>query len=131
MPGNGIRAAAEITNRLPGTAVVMLSDSSHDDDLFDALRTGALGYLLIDTDPARIPHALRGVLGGEAAVPRKLVMHLIDEFRTQGRTRRLPGSGRGVEITGREWEVLSGKTARSDQDGQCRRLQRARRAFQA
>jgi DNA-binding NarL/FixJ family response regulator len=107
MPGNGIRAAAEITSRLAGTAVVMLSDSSHDDDLFDALRAGALGFLLIDTDPARIPHALRGVLAGEAAVPRKLVLRLIDEFRTQGRTRRLSGQGRGVELTGREWEVLS------------------------
>ena len=107
MPGNGIRAAGEIADRLPGTAVVMLSDSSHEADLFDALRAGALGYLLIDTDPARIPHALRGVLSGEAAVPRKLVMRLIDEFRSQGRTRRLPLSARGVELTGREWEVLS------------------------
>jgi DNA-binding NarL/FixJ family response regulator len=106
MPGNGIRAAGEISSSLPGTAVVMLSDSSHETDLFDALRAGALGFLLIDTDPARIPHALHGVLAGEAAVPRKLVMRLIDEFRSQGRSRRVPVSG-GVELTGREWEVIT------------------------
>jgi DNA-binding NarL/FixJ family response regulator len=106
MPGNGIWAADEITSSLSGTAVVMLSDSSHEADLFDALRAGALGFLLIDTDPARISHALHGVLAGEAAVPRKLVMRLIDEFRSQGRSRRIPVSG-GVELTGREWEVIS------------------------
>jgi len=106
MPGNGIWAAGEIVNRLPGTAVVMLSDSNQEADLLDALRAGALGFLLIDTDPARIPHALRGVLAGEAAVPRKLVMRLIDEYRSQGRRRRLPASGRAVELTSREWEVI-------------------------
>jgi DNA-binding NarL/FixJ family response regulator len=107
MPGNGIWAASEITSRLPGTAVVMLSDSSEEADLFDALRAGALGYLLIDTDPERIPHALRGVLAGEAAIPRKLVLRLIDEFRSQGRRRRLPLAAGGVELTSREWEVLN------------------------
>lgn len=106
MPGNGIWAAGEIVTRLPGTAVVMLSDSNHEANLFDALRVGALGFLLIDTDPARIPHALRGVLAGEAAVPRKLVMRLIDEYRSQGLRRRLPASGRAVELTSREWEVI-------------------------
>jgi len=107
MPGSGIWAAGEITANLSGVAVVMLSDSSHEADLFDALRAGALGYLLIDTDPARIPHALRGVLAGEAAVPRKLVMRLIDEFRSQGRSRRVTVAGGGVELTGREWEVIT------------------------
>jgi DNA-binding NarL/FixJ family response regulator len=106
MPGNGIWAAGEITSRVPGTAVVMLSDSSHEADLFDALRAGALGFLLIDTDPERIPHALRGVLAGEAAIPRTLVMRLIDEYRSQGVRRRFQVEGRAVELTSREWEVI-------------------------
>lgn len=106
MPGSGIWAAGEIDNRLSGTAVVMLSDSSSEADLFDALRAGALGFLLIDTDPERIPHALRGVLAGEAAIPRKLVMRLIDEYRSQGVRRRVQFEGRSVELTSREWEVI-------------------------
>jgi DNA-binding NarL/FixJ family response regulator len=106
MPGSGIFAAGEITNRVSGTAVVMLSDSSNDADLFDALRAGALGFLLIDTDPERISHALRGVLAGEAAIPRKLVMRLIDEYRSQGVRRRFQVAGRAVELTSREWEVI-------------------------
>jgi DNA-binding NarL/FixJ family response regulator len=106
MPGSGIWAAGEVDNQLPGTAVVMLSDSSCEADLFDALRVGALGFLLIDTDPERIPHALRGVLAGEAAIPRKLVMRLIDEYRSQSVRRRVQFEGRSVELTSREWEVI-------------------------
>ena len=107
MPGDGIRAAREITEALPECAVVMMSISRDDEDLFAALRAGAAGYLLKDTDPARLPHALRGVLAGEAAVPRELVARLIDEFRTRGQRRRVPLRGRrGLELSGREWEVL-------------------------
>jgi DNA-binding NarL/FixJ family response regulator len=107
MPGGGISAAAEISSALPSAAVVMLTISQHDDDLFDALKAGALGYLLKGTDPARLPHALRGVLEGQAAVPRSLVARVIAEFRDQSARRRLPLVGqRAVTLTNREWEVL-------------------------
>ena len=106
MPGEGIRAATAINDALPECAVVMLTVSRNDGDLFHALRAGAVGYLLKDTDPARLADALRGVIAGEAAVPRELVARLIHEFRQRG-TRRLPlVGGRGVELTSREWEVL-------------------------
>ena len=107
MPGGGIHAAADITAALPDTAVVMFTVSRSDADLFDALRAGASGYLLKDTDPARLPLALQGVLDGEAALPRNLVTRLVEEFRQRGRRKRLPLRGRqGVELTSREWEVL-------------------------
>jgi DNA-binding NarL/FixJ family response regulator len=107
MPGSGIRAAEEIASRCPETAIVMLTGSRNDGDLFSALRAGAAGYLLKDTDPKRLPHAIRGVLSGEAAIPRDLVSRLIDEFRTGGTRRRMPLAGeRGAELTSREWEVL-------------------------
>jgi DNA-binding NarL/FixJ family response regulator len=107
MPGSGIKAAEEIVQTLPETVVVMLTVSRDDDDLFAALRAGASGYLLKDTDPSRLPFALRGVLDGEAALPRGLVARLIEEFRTRGKRRRLPlMRQRGVELTEREWEVL-------------------------
>lgn len=107
MPGNGIQAAEGISHELPETAVVMLTVSRTDSDLFDALRAGASGYLLKDIDPARLPIALRAVLEGEAALPRHLVALLIEEFRERQRRRRIPLRGRrGVELTDREWEVL-------------------------
>jgi DNA-binding NarL/FixJ family response regulator len=106
MPGSGIWAAREITARLPDTAIVMLTISRNDDDLFDALRAGASGYLLKDMNPGRLGAALEGVLAGEAALPRSLTARVIEEFRGRGK-RRLPFTGdRGVALTSREWEVL-------------------------
>jgi DNA-binding NarL/FixJ family response regulator len=107
MPGEGIHAAETIARELPETAVVMLTVSRTDADLLNALRAGASGYLLKDIDPARLPLALRGVLSGEAALPRRLVAVLIEEFRERKRRRRIPLVGRrSVELTDREWEVL-------------------------
>ena len=104
MPGGGIAAAWEITARLPGTKVVMLTVSRDDDDLFAALRAGASGYLLKDTDPQRLAPALADVLAGEAAIPRALVARLVGEFRDRGPRRRAVLASE--PLTSREWEVL-------------------------
>jgi DNA-binding NarL/FixJ family response regulator len=105
MPGSGIHAAEAIAQLVPDAAVVMLTVSRSDRDLFDALRVGASGYLLKDMDPERLPLALSGVLEGEAALPRHLVALVIEEFRERGRRRPLLKK-RGVVLTNREWEVL-------------------------
>lgn len=105
MPGNGITAAQRIAASLPDTAIVMLTVSRDDADLFEALRAGARGYLLKDIDPARLGPALRGVLDGEAALPRNLVSRLMEEFR--GRDKQAwRGQGPLATLTSREWETL-------------------------
>ena len=80
MPGSGIAAAARITAALPETAVVMLTVSRQDDDLFDALRAGASGYLLKGMDEEALGDALHRVLKGESALPGSLVARLVEEF---------------------------------------------------
>ncbi len=105
MPGNGLTAASRIAAALPDTAVVMLTVSRDDNDLFEALRAGARGYLLKDLDPARLPLALQGVLDGEAALPRALVARLIEEFRERDQVGARP-HGPLATLTNREWEVL-------------------------
>jgi DNA-binding NarL/FixJ family response regulator len=108
MPGNGIAAADEIGRRVPEAAVVMLTVSQGDEDLFDALEAGAIGYLLKDTSPLRLPDALRAVLRGEAALPPHLVTKVVAEFRQRRRRRRIPLPGRKpVDLTDREREVLA------------------------
>ena len=107
MPGGGIAAAAEIAARLPSAVIVMLTVSRDDADLFAALRAGAAGYLLKDTEPERLPAALRAAAEGQAAMSPLLVARLIDEFRAREQQRRLPLlRRRGVRLTDREWEVL-------------------------
>jgi DNA-binding NarL/FixJ family response regulator len=107
MPGGGIAAAARIAQQVPATAVVMLTVSREDEDLFASLRAGAVGYLLKDMDPGRLAAALRGVLSGEAALPRTLVARVIEEFCSAERRPLLPlVRRRGARLTPREWEVL-------------------------
>jgi len=106
MPGSGIRAAHDIGRALPETAIVMLTQSSDDEDLFDSLRAGASGYLLKDTDPARLADALRGVLTGEAAMSPRLVARIMDEFRAPNRRRFLRTSPAAGRLSAREWEVM-------------------------
>ena len=105
MPGNGISACRSIRSERPSVAVVMLTVSIDDDDLFDALSAGASGYLLKTTAASRLGDALRGVLAGEAALPRSLVARVITEFRNR-RGRRFQIGRKGDSLTDREWDVL-------------------------
>jgi DNA-binding NarL/FixJ family response regulator len=107
MPGDGLRAVAGISSRLPNTRVLVLTVSRNADDMFDALRAGADGYLLKDMDPNGLADAIRSVLAGEAPLPGFLTARLIDEFRHRGERRTLDLDGsRRVELTPREWDVL-------------------------
>ncbi len=106
MPGGGIAAADEIGRQLPETVVVMLTASREEADLFDALRAGVRGFLLKDMDPDRLGPALRGVLGGEAALPRSLVAKVLDEFRGRHGRRIFGKQRRPTELTSREWEIM-------------------------
>jgi DNA-binding NarL/FixJ family response regulator len=107
MPGDPIRATARITRELPETAVVLLADKSGTDPMLAAVKAGASGYLFKDMDPERLRFALKGVLLGEAALPRVLVSRLMDEFRARERGRAVRNSqGRPVDLTSREWDVL-------------------------
>jgi two-component system NarL family response regulator len=107
MPGGGILAAERIADLAPAAAVVMISASTDDSTVFDALRAGAVGFLLKDAVFGRLSEALLGVLNGEAAVPRDMTARLIHEFR-QGTTRlrRIPRVPAGISLTSRETDVL-------------------------
>jgi DNA-binding NarL/FixJ family response regulator len=106
MHGGGLTAAAEIHHRLPGVRIVMLANELDDDDMLQALRAGACGYLPKETSLDRLPFALHGVLAGEAALPRTLVGRLVEEYCDRAHRRlAIPGLP-DVRLTTREWEVL-------------------------
>ena len=108
MPGSGLAAAWEIGGRVPQAKIVMLTISDEDADLFAALRSGADGYLLKSMNFKRLPDALCGACSGEAAMPRKLVAHVLESLRRrEPRWRQLvAGNGPERRLTSREWEVL-------------------------
>lgn len=103
---NGIEVTRRLARELPDTALVIYSASERHEDLVDAIRAGAVGYLLKGMDPTRLTHALRGVVQGEAAIPRPLMAALVKELQTQGRRKEVIGLRSRVELTRREWEVL-------------------------
>lgn len=103
----GIRALTEITARVPTAAVIVLAGVMDENEFLIAVRAGAAGYLPQNLDPARLPFVVRGVLRGEAAVPRRFVGRLITELRGRERRRQLMlPEQRRVELTAREWEVV-------------------------
>lgn len=106
MPGGGIEAAARIAEIAPAAAVVMLTVSNSTEDLLAAVRAGAVGYLPKDTAPDRLPDALRGVLRGEAALPRTLVGRVLHELRDFPIAEESPVRVDGVELTARESEIM-------------------------
>jgi DNA-binding NarL/FixJ family response regulator len=108
MPGGGIETARRVAETAPATSVVMLTISTNTEDLLEALRAGAVGYLPRDTSPDRLPAALCGVLKGEAALPRTLVGRVLQEFRafTAAGVATSPVRVGTVQLTPRESEIL-------------------------
>jgi DNA-binding NarL/FixJ family response regulator len=109
MKGEALRMIASITDEQAGTGTVMivLTASRSTESMIAAIRAGATGYLLKEMNPERIPAAVRGVLNGEAAMPRTLVIRLIREIQRLGRGPMLNGERGLVELTPRQWEVLT------------------------
>jgi two-component system, NarL family, nitrate/nitrite response regulator NarL len=106
MPGGGILAAGRISDLVPAAAVVMISASTDDGTVFDALRAGAVGFLVKDAVFGRLSESLLGVLNGEAAVPREMTARLIHEFRLGPRDQRSARVPPGISLTSREADVL-------------------------
>jgi DNA-binding NarL/FixJ family response regulator len=106
MPGmNGLEATRRIKAEMPYVSIVILSASDGDHDLFEAVKSGAQGYLLKKIDPQALYGTLRGVVRGEAPVSRVMAARLLDEFARQARQAAPAAPGNG-ELTAREKEVL-------------------------
>jgi DNA-binding NarL/FixJ family response regulator len=113
---DGIAAARRIKEELPGCAIVVLSIYDDDEKLFDAIKAGAIGYVLKDAPPERTLEAIRAAARGEGFVQPALVSRVLDEF---SRISRLRAAAKEVfaELTRREMEVLEllGKGMRNRQ----------------
>ncbi|MFL5892988.1 MAG: LuxR C-terminal-related transcriptional regulator [Solirubrobacterales bacterium] len=106
LPGGVLTAIQRISEALPRTKSVVFATAANREDLIASIRAGAHGYLVKDMNPDRLPQAIRGVLAGEAAIPRTLVADLLSELRGQQPGRSVAGRRGRVELTEREWQVL-------------------------
>ncbi|MFC0429326.1 response regulator transcription factor [Kutzneria buriramensis] len=109
MPGvDGLVATRQITAdpRLSGVKVLVLTTFDVDEYVFEALRSGASGFLLKDTEPVDLLHAIRVVAAGEALLAPTVTRRLIAEFAARPEHRR-PDPSALRELTDREREVLA------------------------
>jgi two-component system, NarL family, nitrate/nitrite response regulator NarL len=106
MPGNGIAAAARIHAALPETAVVMLTVSNDNNDLFDALRAGASGYLLKDAELSDIVAGVRAAAAGHSTIAASVAGYLLHSVRINDAGPPACISP-GPELSRREREVLT------------------------
>ncbi|RSN58769.1 DNA-binding response regulator [Amycolatopsis sp. WAC 04182] len=108
MPGvDGLEATRRITANpeLAGVKVLVLTTFDVDEYVYEALRAGASGFLLKDTDPVELLRALKVVAAGEALLAPTVTRRLIAEFVDRPENRRIDVSA-VREITDREREVL-------------------------
>jgi two-component system, NarL family, nitrate/nitrite response regulator NarL len=101
----GPEATRRILEELPYIKIVILTVSEDDEDLFEAVRCGAHGYLLKKIEPKALFDTLRGVMRGEASISRSMAAKLMGEFSRQN-TRAVSGEERRPELSPREIGVL-------------------------
>jgi NarL family two-component system response regulator LiaR len=77
---DGIQATREITAGLPGTRVLVLTSFAADDQVFPAIKAGALGYLLKDSGPQELVQAIRQVYRGEPSLDASIAKKVLAEI---------------------------------------------------
>ncbi len=104
MPGvNGIIATRKIHEQFPNTVVLVLTTYDDDEWVFDALRSGAAGYLLKDTPPADLIASIKGTLNGKTFLDPAVAGKILTDYQkrpavTQPSTR--------FRLSDREQELL-------------------------
>jgi DNA-binding NarL/FixJ family response regulator len=104
---DGIAATREIAadSALAGVRIVILTTFELDEYVFDAIRAGAAGFLVKDTNPSDLIEAVRVVAAGEALLSPSVTRRLIGEFAA--RAKEPPRSPALEELTDREREVMA------------------------
>lgn len=107
LPGmDGVGLVRELAPRLPETRIVMLTVSSADHHLVDAMRYGACGYLTKDLAPEALLRAVRSAHAGELAMPRRMAARLVRRLVESSRGSRAADDPMLATLSGREVEVL-------------------------
>ncbi|GAA3351672.1 response regulator transcription factor [Amorphoplanes nipponensis] len=107
MPGmDGLTATARLTAAAPATRVLVLTTFHQDRYVYEALRAGAAGFVLKDTQPADLLAAVRVVADGEAMLSPAVTRRLIDAFAGGAPAVPVEAGSRLDGLTPREREVL-------------------------
>jgi len=107
LPGmSGVELVRELAPRLPATRIVMLTVSSADRDVMDAMRYGASGYLTKDLSPEALVRSLRATQTGELVIPRRLAARLLAKALRRGASAEAAEELPVDRLTVRERDIL-------------------------
>jgi two-component system, NarL family, response regulator LiaR len=102
MPGtSGIEATRRIREVSPSTRVIILTSFAEEEQVFEAIKAGASGYLMKDIRPEELAKAIRGVYAGEPMLHPEIARMMMGELRRDRDEPRLHD-----QLTEREMEVL-------------------------
>ena len=101
---SGIEACLAIKEAVPTAKIIMLTASDEEADLYEAVKSGASGYLLKDSSIEEVAQGIRVVADGQSLISPSMAAKLIDEFKTMSRPER--STGPALKLTDRELEVL-------------------------
>jgi len=99
----GVEATGRLHKECPGAAVVMLTMSVKDRDLFEALKLGARGYVLKNTSAVQLRERLNEVVRGEVPLSGAIAARILDEFN---RRRSSEATAEAEALTEREIDLL-------------------------
>lgn len=104
---DGLAATRELARLATPPRVIVLTTFHLDEYVHDALRAGAAGFLLKDTPPRELLHAIRVVAGGEAMLSPVVTRRLIETFASGRSAQGAAARERLQRLTPREREVLA------------------------
>jgi DNA-binding NarL/FixJ family response regulator len=103
---SGIEATRSIAEALPSTKILMLTVSDEEDDLYDAIKAGATGYLLKEISIEEVATAIRAVVSGQSLISPSMASKLLSEFTNLAKKADQRQSVPAPRLTERELEVL-------------------------
>lgn len=107
MPGmDGVEATRRLRQQWPEARVIILTTFNDDEFVFEALRVGALGYLLKDLSGQELANAVRTVAGGGALIDPSVARKVVAEFARLTPPARPMNDGLPDPLTERELDVL-------------------------
>jgi DNA-binding NarL/FixJ family response regulator len=120
LDGLGATRAIAGDGRLDGVRIVIVTTFELDEYVFEALRAGASGFLVKDTEPAELVQAVRLVAGGDALLSPSVTRRLVAEYAA--RAKEPPPAPELEELTEREREVMALVAAGLSNAGIAKRL---------
>ncbi|HUP68677.1 MAG TPA: response regulator transcription factor [Acidimicrobiales bacterium] len=103
---DGIEATRQIRAEVPTTKILMLTVSDEEDDLYEAIKAGANGYLLKEISVEEVADSIRAVVQGQSLLSPSMASKLLNEFNALVKRAEDKTQISGPVLTNRELEVL-------------------------